>query len=98
MCSATVVDEFVTIEGKRLRVRSLPVVSGLERLLDELVEFLFVRVSSRPLLMFVWDQLVLTRFKQLPELCVAFLVCLRVHLLKCTTTEALTSVAVRMGR
>eukprot|EP00474_Spongospora_subterranea_P000234 CRZ00692.1 hypothetical protein [Spongospora subterranea] len=78
-------------------IRSYAVVSGLEDALDELCQYNFIRVCSIPVMMYVWDQLILSRWEALPRLSVVFLVCLRKPLLKCTSALAFCQVISRLG-
>ncbi|CEP00826.1 hypothetical protein PBRA_008138 [Plasmodiophora brassicae] len=78
-------------------LRRFPVVSALEAALDDMCDYAFVRICSAPVVLYVWDQLILSRWQMLPQLCVAFLVCLRATLLKCTSPAAFQQAIKRMG-
>ncbi|CEP03040.1 ABC transmembrane type-1 domain-containing protein [Plasmodiophora brassicae] len=82
---------------ERQPLRRFAVVSGLEAALDDMCDYAFVPICSAPVVLYVWDQLVLSRWQMLPLLCVAFLVCLRSTLLNCTSPVAFQQAIKRMG-
>jgi hypothetical protein len=94
---SSILDELVELDGRQVPIGSLPVVSGLERALDEFTDFVFVRIVSSDLLMFIWDQLVLSRFEWFPNLCVALLLCVRSQLLESKSSDSFLKVRLSLA-